>query len=188
VANASARAAAAGLAGRLEFRHGAAETLPGLERASVDRLLAIECAFYFDRPRFYARAAEVLKPGGRMVLADIMFPDGAAVFTRGRPDLLRVGTLSANRAEWEKHFETKSIRPINRWTRPGAQMTVRKILTTVPFVKMPRDERREWLKMAFWTQLVAIGLLTRTLRYDLIVLERRRNGAGGLQTAGGPRV
>jgi hypothetical protein len=38
---------------------------------------------------------------------------------------------------------------------------------------MSRAERREWLKMAFWSQLVAIGLLTRVLRYDLIVLQRR---------------
>src|SRR3989454_9257845 len=31
---------------------GEAELLPGIADASVDRLLAIECAFYFDRPRF----------------------------------------------------------------------------------------------------------------------------------------
>lgn len=173
VASASARAAAAGLADRLRFRHGAAEVLPGLDPASVDRIMAIECAFYFDRPRFYARAAEVLRPGGRLVLADIMFADRAAWLTHGRPDLRRVGTLSANRTEWEQHFETRTIRPINRWTRPGAQMTVRKILTTVPFARMSTAERREWLKMAFWSQLVAIGLLTRVLRYDLIVLQRR---------------
>ena len=122
----------------------------------------------------------MLKPGGRLVLADIMFPDRSAMITRGRPDLQRVGTFSGNRAEWEKHFDTRLVRPIDRWTRPGAQMTVRKILATVPFVKMPREQRREWLKMAFWSQLVALGLLTRTLRYDLIVLERRRNGAAGL--------
>jgi ubiquinone/menaquinone biosynthesis C-methylase UbiE len=175
VANASARAAAAGLSDRLQFRHGAAETLPGVAPASVDRVMAIECAFYFDRPRFYARAAEVLKPGGLLVLADIMFADRAGWLTRGRPDLQRVGTPSANRAEWEQYFETRTIRPINRWTRPGAQMTVRKILATVPFARMSAPERREWLKMAWWSQLVAIGLLTRTLRYDLIVLLRRRS-------------
>jgi ubiquinone/menaquinone biosynthesis C-methylase UbiE len=174
VRRATERAEASGLGGKLQFRHGAAEDLPGIAAGSVDRVMAIECAFYFERPRFYARASEVLKPGGRLVLADIMFSDGAAALTRGRPDLQRVGTLSANRREWEKHFHTHSIRPINRWTRPGAQMTVTKILGTVPFTKMPPAERREWLKMAFWSQLVALGLLSRLLRYDLIVLEKRR--------------
>jgi SAM-dependent methyltransferase len=173
VRHATAKARAAGLDGKLEFRHGAAEELPGIASGSVDRVMAIECAFYFDRPRFYARAADVLEPGGRLVLADIMFADQAAALTRGRPDLQRVGTLAANRTAWEKHFRTRSIRPINRWTRPGAQMTVTKILGTVPFRKMPPAERREWLKMAFWSQLVALGLLSRLLRYDLIVLEKR---------------
>jgi cyclopropane fatty-acyl-phospholipid synthase-like methyltransferase len=174
VTHANERARAAGLDGKLQFRHGAAEDLPGIARESVDRVMAIECAFYFDRPRFYARAAEVLRPGGRLVLADIMFADRAAGLTRGRPDLQRVGTLSANRQHWEQHFRTVSIRPINRWTRPGAQMTVTKILGTVPFRKMPPAERREWLKMAFWSQLVALGLGSRLLRYDLIVLEKGR--------------
>ena len=120
VRHATERAEAAGLGARLQFRHGAAEDLPGIASGSVDRVMAIECAFYFDRPRFYARAADVLRPGGRLVLADIMFADPAGALTRGRPDLQRVGTLSANRQEWEKHFRTMSIRPINRWTRPGA--------------------------------------------------------------------
>ena len=172
VAHATERAQSAGLGTKLQFRHGAAEELPGIAPGSVDRVMAIECAFYFDRPRFYARAAEVLRPGGRLVLADIMFANQAAGLTRGRPDLQRVGTLSANRQQWEKQFRTISIRPINRWTRPGAQMTVTKILGTVPFRKMPPAERREWLKMAFWSQLVALGLLSRLLRYDLIVLEK----------------
>ena len=66
------------LADKLSFRLGEAESLPGVEDASVDRVLAIECAFYFDRPRFYQRAAQVLKPGGLVVLADIAFADGLA--------------------------------------------------------------------------------------------------------------
>jgi cyclopropane fatty-acyl-phospholipid synthase-like methyltransferase len=169
---ASERAAREGLAGRLEFRHGEAEALPGIEPASVDRVLAVECAFYFDRPRFYQRAAEVLKPGGRLVLADIAFSDRIRAATRMKEDLGRVGTRSANQREWEKYFRTSSIVDINPNTRPGAQMTVTQILKTVPRARMSWGERREWLKMAMYSQLVALGLGTRLLHYDLIVLQK----------------
>jgi hypothetical protein len=51
-------------------------------------------------------------------------------------------------------------------------MTVTQILKTVPRSRMSGGERREWLKMAFYSQLVALGLATRLLHYDLIVLEK----------------
>ena len=170
---ASARAAREGLDAKLEFRLGEAEVLPGIENASVDRVMAIECAFYFDRPRFYMRAAEVLKPGGLLVLADIAFADRARFLAR-REDLRRVGTRTANRAEWEKSFRTRSLVPIDKQTRPGAQMTVFQILKTLPRARMSWGERAEWLKMAFYSQLVALGLATGLLHYDLIVLEKSR--------------
>jgi len=170
---ASARAAQEGLDAKLEFRLGEAEVLPGVENASVDRVMAIECAFYFDRPRFYRRAAEVLKPGGLLVLADIAFADRARFLAR-REDLRRVGTRTANRSEWEKSFRTRSLVPIDKQTRPGAQMTVFQILKTLPRARMSWGERTEWLKMAFYSQLVALGLATGLLHYDLIVLEKSR--------------
>ena len=169
---ASKRAAAEGLADKLEFRHGPAEELPGVEPASVDRVMAIECAFYFDRPRFYARAHEVLKPGGRLILADIMFADRMPRFARSSDDLQRVGTRASNQKEWERFFRTESITDIAPYTRPGAQMTVTQILKTVPGLKMSGGERREWLKMAWYSQLVALGLGTGLLHYDLIVLSK----------------
>ncbi len=169
---ASRRAAAEGLADKLEFRHGPAEELPGLTPASVDRLMAIECAFYFDRPRFYARAAEVLRPGGLLVLADIMFTDRMPGFAMRSDDRQRVGTRAKNQQEWEKFFRTESIFDIAPYTRPGAQMTVSQILKIVPRTKMSGGERREWLKMAWYSQLVALGLATKLLHYDLIVLKK----------------
>jgi hypothetical protein len=51
-------------------------------------------------------------------------------------------------------------------------MTVSQILKTVPRSGMSRSERREWLKMAYYSQLVAVGLATGMLHYDLIVLEK----------------
>jgi len=159
---------------KLTFCLGEAEALPGLADRSVDRLVAIECAFYFDRPRFYRRAAEVLRPGGRLVIADIALSDRLAFLTRlpGREDLQRVGTASANRREWERWFQTRSMRHINRHTRPGVQKSVRHILETAPFGPFSAAERREWIKMACYSQLVAFGLSLELVTYDLIVLER----------------
>ena len=168
---ASERAAREGVSDRLAFRLGEAEALPGVAPATVDRLLAIECAFYFDRPRFYRRAAEVLKPGGLLVLADIALDARLGALARGE-DLQRVGTRPANRAAWEAFFRTRSVRSIRRETRPGAQMTVWQILKTAPFSTFTAAERREWLKMAFYSQLVALGLWTGLVHYDLVVLEK----------------
>lgn len=166
------RAAEENLGRKLTFRLGEAETLEDVPNDSVDRLLAIECAFYFDRPRFYRRAAQVLKPGGRAVIADICFSDSIAAVLPGREGFQRFGTRSGNRALWEKHFVTKSLRDIRRWTRPGAQLTVLKILQVVPFSSLGAEAVREWLRMAYHSQLVAWGLLTKLLCYDLIVLEK----------------
>lgn len=168
---AAGRAAREKLDRKLTFCLGEAEMLPGLAEASVDRLLAIECAFYFDRPRFYRRAAEVLKPGGLLVMADIALSDRLAFLTR-REDLRRVGTVSRNRCEWERSFRTRSVRHINRQTRPGVQMSVWQILRTAPVARLGAAERREWLKMAFYSQLVALGLWLELVSYDLVVLEK----------------
>ena len=174
---ASLRAAEENLSQKLSFRLGEAEVLPEISPSSVDKLLAIECAHYFDRPRFYRRVAEVLKPGGRVILADISLSDRLGFLTRFEvrtppTDFGRVGTQSMNRAEWEKYLITKSVRSINRWTRPGAQMTVFKILRLAPHSLIGHAERREWLSQAFSVQSVVLGLILRLIHYDLIVLEK----------------
>ena len=71
----------------------------GVRAGSVDRVLAVECAFYFDRPRFYAEAARVLKRGGRMVLADICFHDSIKRLTGMSRKLRNVGYAGQNRAD-----------------------------------------------------------------------------------------
>jgi cyclopropane fatty-acyl-phospholipid synthase-like methyltransferase len=168
---ATERAAREQLDHKLTFCLGEAETLPGLADGSVDRLVAVECAFYFDRPRFYRRAAQVLKLDGLLVLADIQLSDRLAFLTR-REDLGRVGTVSGNRREWERCFRLRSATHINRETRPGVQMSVWQILKTAPFGGFSMAQRREWLKMAFYSQLVALGLWLELLSYDLLVFER----------------
>jgi len=174
VAYANARAREHGLADRLRFHHGPSERMAEIEDGSVDRVLAIECAFYFDRPRFYAEAARILKPGGRVVLADICFDDRLASLTRLAPDLGRVGSLGGNRRAWERHLHTASIRNIRREVVPGSQRAVLYF-----FEIIARDHRlahrRAWkevLKMAISTQIVNLGFRSSLIRYDLIVLHK----------------
>jgi hypothetical protein len=61
---------------------------------------------------------------------------------------------------------------INERTRPGAQMTVWQILKRAPFSRLSAAERLAWMKMAFYSQLVALGLQVSFIQYDLIVLQK----------------
>ena len=106
-----------------------------------------------------------------MVLPDIAFADRASFLARRAEDLRQVGTLSPNRAEWERHFRTRPVSRGNDRTRPGAQ-TVWQVLTSAPFSRLSAAERREWMKMAFYSQLVALGLQVSFIQYDLIVFQK----------------
>jgi len=51
-------------------------------------------------------------------------------------------------------------------------MTAWQILKTAPFSRLSAAERREWMKLAFSSQLVALGLEVSFIQYDLIVLQK----------------
>ena len=72
VARARERVADAGLSPRIDLREGSATDMP-LDDGSVDLVVALESAFHFDtRQRFFGEALRVLRPGGRLVTADIL--------------------------------------------------------------------------------------------------------------------
>jgi len=73
------RVAEAGFADRIDLREGSATAIP-FDPASFDLVVAVECAFHFrTRERFFQEAWRVLRPGGRLVTADIipMVPEAA---------------------------------------------------------------------------------------------------------------
>jgi SAM-dependent methyltransferase len=102
------RVADLGLDGRIDLRRGSATDMP-LASESVDKVVALECAFHFrSRERFFREAWRVLRPGGRLVTADII-PMPRLSTTRARLQ---------QRLSWGLVARKFAIPPENAYTRP----------------------------------------------------------------------
>ena len=114
VAVARQRVADQGLDERIDLRHGSATDMP-LESNSVHKVVALECAFHFHgREDFFREAWRVLRPGGRLVTADIIPMPATSVFR----DRLQ------QRLSWGLVAGKFSIPPENAYTRPTYHSTL----------------------------------------------------------------
>jgi cyclopropane fatty-acyl-phospholipid synthase-like methyltransferase len=108
VALARQRVANLGLDDQIDLRHGSATEMP-IESGSVDKVVAVECAFHFrSREAFFREAWRVLRPGGRLVLADII----------PMPALSAFPARLEQRLSWRLVSGKFAIPPENAYTRP----------------------------------------------------------------------
>jgi len=108
VAVARRRVAGLGLDERIDLREGSATAMP-LPDESVDKVLALECAFHFhSRADFFREAWRVLRPGGHLVTADII------------PMATRSGRWARfkQRLSWRLVARKFAIPPENAYPRP----------------------------------------------------------------------
>jgi ubiquinone/menaquinone biosynthesis C-methylase UbiE len=97
-----------GLDEQVDLRQGSATEMP-IDSGSVDKVVAVECAFHFrTRERFFREAWRVLRPGGRLVLADIL----------PMPKVSGFQERLEQRISWRLVAGKFAIPPENAYTRP----------------------------------------------------------------------
>jgi len=160
----------------IRFIVGDASELP-LPDASQDVVLAVECVFHFDRPRFFAECHRVLRPGGRLVLTDFT-PAGWA-----KP-LLSVLSW------WHRHATTATFGHIDvsytrrDYERLAAKTSLsvllvrdltRNTLPTYPFVRRVMrswPERSQAADFDRATSVLEDGSRRGLLRYTLLAFQK----------------
>jgi cyclopropane fatty-acyl-phospholipid synthase-like methyltransferase len=104
-----------GLGGRVRCVNASATALP-FETASIDHVISVEAAFHFaPRAQFFREAQRVLRPGGTLVVADLLLapPSGrtSAKMLRQIADALAFPTQNAcTLSDYRAEVETSGLR------------------------------------------------------------------------------
>lgn len=107
-----------------------ANTLPFAD-ATLDRIHAVEAAFHFEpRQTFVQEAARVLKPGGRLILTDLLYRRSV-----GLPGCNTVRSIE----DYRNRIEACGFRTLNlRDIRPDTVEPYRALLAQAGYSKMAR--------------------------------------------------
>jgi microcystin synthetase protein McyJ len=165
------RVAEQGLQDRIQLHLGSATQLP-FPDASFDKVLALECAFHFStRESFFADAYRMIRPGGRIALADMIPLPGQNWGGISRRLKRRLACIpEQNMYDRERYaekleaagFEKVSVRSIREYVYPGLAKCLRlkqihnQDINTV-VVQLNEEEIRNCTGADMWDELYGVS-------------------------------